>query len=148
MFYILVDYLFKVGMYFMVFLIFWNLKRFMQTVLRTFPVHNGVKSFLRDHFYTSTLCFQEKCFQTLQYLPFNVSRKSRENTGASKSEWSFGENLASLCIISVIKANSRTSNIAFLMDWAQMADLDFGLIQQKNFIKKASFHYQGCPLSL
>ena len=25
---------------------------------------------------------------------------------------------------------SRTSNIAFLMDWAQISDLDFGLIQQ------------------
>ena len=44
--------------------------------------------------------------------------------------------------------NSRTSNIAFLMDWDQMADLDFGLIHQNVSIKKASFHYQGCPLSL
>ena len=43
---------------------------------------------------------------------------------------------------------SRTSNIAFLMDWAQMSDLDFGLIRQNISIKKASFHYQGCPLSL
>ena len=30
-------------------------------------------------------------------------------------------------------------NIAFLMDWAQMADLDFGLIHQNISIKKASF---------
>ena len=37
---------------------------------------------------------------------------------------------------------SRTSNIAFL------SDLDFGLIRQNIPIKKASFHYQGCPLSL
>ena len=43
---------------------------------------------------------------------------------------------------------SRTSNIAFLMDWAQISDLDFGLIRQNTSIKKASFHYQGCPLSL
>ena len=45
-------------------------------------------------------------------------------------------------------AYSRASNIAFLMDWAQMSDLDFGLIRQNISIKKASFHYQGCPLSL
>jgi len=43
---------------------------------------------------------------------------------------------------------SRTSNIAFLMDWAQISDLDFGLIRQNTSIKKASFHYQGWPLSL
>jgi hypothetical protein len=43
---------------------------------------------------------------------------------------------------------SRTSNIAFLLDWAQMSDLDFGLIRQNISIKKASFQYQGCPLSL
>ena len=43
---------------------------------------------------------------------------------------------------------SRTSNIDFLMDWAQISDLDFGLIRQNISIKKASFHYQGCPLSL
>jgi hypothetical protein len=44
--------------------------------------------------------------------------------------------------------SSQMSNIAFLMDWAQMSDLDFGLIRQNISIKKASFHYQGCPLSL
>ena len=43
---------------------------------------------------------------------------------------------------------SWMSNIAFLMDWAQISDLDFGLIRQNTSIKKASFHYQGCPLSL
>jgi len=43
---------------------------------------------------------------------------------------------------------SRTSNIAFLIGWAQMSDLDFGLIRQKISNKKASFQYQGCPLSL
>ena len=43
---------------------------------------------------------------------------------------------------------SRMSNIAFLMDRAQMSDLDFGSIHQNISIKKASFHYQGCPLSL
>ena len=43
---------------------------------------------------------------------------------------------------------SWTSNIGFLMDWAQMSDLDFGLIRQNISIKKASFHYKGCPLSL
>ena len=32
---------------------------------------------------------------------------------------------------------SRTSNIAFLMDWAQISDLDFGLIRQNISIKKA-----------
>ena len=42
---------------------------------------------------------------------------------------------------------SQASNIAFLLDWAQMSDLDFGLIQQNISIKKASFQYQGCPLS-
>ena len=42
---------------------------------------------------------------------------------------------------------SRASNIAFLLDIAQMSDLDFGLIQQNISIKKASFQYQGCPLS-
>ena len=42
---------------------------------------------------------------------------------------------------------SRVSNIAFLLDWAQMSDLDFGLIQQNISNKKASFQYQGCPLS-
>ena len=36
---------------------------------------------------------------------------------------------------------SRASNIAFLLDWAQMSDLDFGLIQQNISIKKASFQY-------
>ena len=36
---------------------------------------------------------------------------------------------------------SRASNIAFLLDWAQMLDLDFGLIQQNISIKKASFQY-------
>ena len=44
--------------------------------------------------------------------------------------------------------NSQTSNIAFLLDWVQMLDLDFGLIRQNISIKKASFHYQGCPLFL
>ena len=44
--------------------------------------------------------------------------------------------------------NSRTSNIAFFWEWAQMSDLDFGLIRQNISNKKASFHYQGCPLSL
>ena len=44
--------------------------------------------------------------------------------------------------------NSQTSNISFLMDRAQMSDLDFGLIRQNISIKKASFHYQGCPLFL
>ena len=43
---------------------------------------------------------------------------------------------------------SPTSNIAFLIGWAQMSDLDFGLIRQNISNKKASFHYQGCPLSL
>ena len=43
---------------------------------------------------------------------------------------------------------SRTSNIAFLIGWAQMSDLDFGLIRQNISNKKASFQYQGCPLSL
>ena len=42
---------------------------------------------------------------------------------------------------------SRASNIAFLLDIAQMSDLDFGLIQQNISIKKASFQYQGRPLS-
>ena len=42
---------------------------------------------------------------------------------------------------------SQASNIAFLLDLAQMSDLDFGLIQQNISIKKASFQYQGCPLS-
>ena len=32
------------------------------------------------------------------------------------------------------------SNIAFLLEWAQMSDLDFGLIRQNISIKKASFH--------
>ena len=43
---------------------------------------------------------------------------------------------------------SRTSNIAFLMDWDQMVDLHFGWIHQNISIKNASFHYQVCPLSL
>ena len=43
--------------------------------------------------------------------------------------------------------SSRTSNIAFLLELAQMLDLDFGLIQQSISIKKASFQYQGRPLS-
>ena len=43
---------------------------------------------------------------------------------------------------------SRMSNIASLMDLAQMADLDFGLIHPNISTKKASFHYQGYPLSL
>ena len=43
---------------------------------------------------------------------------------------------------------SRTSNIAFLLDWAQIKDLDFGLIRQNISIKKTSFHYQECPFSL
>ena len=42
---------------------------------------------------------------------------------------------------------SRASNIAFLLEWAQISDLDFGLIQQNISTKKASFQYQGCPLS-
>ena len=48
----------------------------------------------------------------------------------------------------MFEGNSRTSNIAFLMDRAQMSDFDFGLISKNIFIKEASFHYQGCPLSL
>ena len=43
---------------------------------------------------------------------------------------------------------SRASNIAFLLDLAQILDLDFGLIQQNTSPQKASFQYQGCPLSL
>ena len=43
---------------------------------------------------------------------------------------------------------SRASNIAFFLDWAQMSDLDFGLIRQNISIRKASFRYQWCPLSL
>jgi len=43
--------------------------------------------------------------------------------------------------------NSRASNIAILLEWAQISDLDFGLIQQNISTKKASFQYQGCPLS-
>ena len=43
---------------------------------------------------------------------------------------------------------SRASNIAFLLDSAQMLDLDFGLIWQNISIKKALFQYQGYPLSL
>ena len=35
-----------------------------------------------------------------------------------------------------------------MIGWAQMSDLDFGLIQQNISNKNASFHYQGCPLSL
>jgi hypothetical protein len=38
-----------------------------------------------------------------------------------------------------VEVNNRMSNIAFLMDEAQMADLDFGLIHQNIFFKKASF---------
>ena len=53
-----------------------------------------------------------------------------------------------LYLESLISNISRASNIAFLLDWAQMSDLDFGLIRQNISIKKASFHYQGCPLSL
>merc|ERR1712051_500758 len=45
------------------------------------------------------------------------------------------------------EVNSQVSNIAFLLDIAQMSDLDFGLIQQNISIKKASFQYQGRPLS-
>ena len=33
------------------------------------------------------------------------------------------------------------TTIAFLLDWTQMLDLDFGLIQQNISIKKASFQY-------
>ena len=36
---------------------------------------------------------------------------------------------------------SRASNIAFLLERAQMLDLDFGLIQQNISNKKASFQY-------
>ena len=43
--------------------------------------------------------------------------------------------------------HSRPSNIAFLLEWAQMLDLDFGLIRQNISFKKAFFQYQGCPLS-
>ena len=56
-------------------------------------------------------------------------------------------------ILSVLHKNSfialisRASNIAFLLEWAQISDLDFGLIQQNISTKKASFQYQGCPLS-
>ena len=46
-----------------------------------------------------------------------------------------------------IQVLSQASNIAFLLDIAQMSDLDFGLIQQNISIKKASFQYQGRPLS-
>ena len=42
---------------------------------------------------------------------------------------------------------SQASNIAFLLDIAQMSDLDFGLIQQNVSIKNTSFQYQGGPLS-
>ena len=43
--------------------------------------------------------------------------------------------------LSLDNDKNRTSNVAFLIDWAQMSDLDFGLIQQNISIKKASFHY-------
>ena len=46
------------------------------------------------------------------------------------------------------KSQNQEPNITFLMDWVQMTDLDFGLMHQNISIKKASFHYQGCPLSL
>ena len=36
---------------------------------------------------------------------------------------------------------SRASHIAFLLEWAQISDLDFGLIQQNISTKKASFQY-------
>ena len=49
---------------------------------------------------------------------------------------------------SLILVTSLTSNITFLSDWAQTSHLDFGLIRQNISIKKASFQYQGCPLSL
>ena len=39
-------------------------------------------------------------------------------------------------------------SLAFLLDWAQMLDLDFGLIRQNISINKASFQNQECPLSL
>jgi len=47
-----------------------------------------------------------------------------------------------------LSISSRTSNIAFLIGLAQMSDFDFGLIRQNISNKKASFQYQGCPLSL
>ena len=43
--------------------------------------------------------------------------------------WIHYKVVSGTCIV-----NSPTSNTAFLMDWAQMADLDFGLIHQKDFI--------------
>ena len=51
-------------------------------------------------------------------------------------------------LIKSISLISRMSNIAFFIGWAQMSDLDFGLIRQNISNKKASFQYQGCPLSL
>ena len=50
-------------------------------------------------------------------------------------------------LISKYLFTSRMSNIAFLMDWAQMSDLGFGLIHRNITIKKAPFHHQECPLS-
>ena len=36
---------------------------------------------------------------------------------------------------------SQASNIAFLLEWAQISDLDFGLIQQNISTQKDSFQY-------
>ncbi len=56
-------------------------------------------------------------------------------------DWNVNELERKLELEDMKRTTSQESNIAFLLDWAQMSDLDFGLIQQNISIKKASFHY-------
>ena len=48
-------------------------------------------------------------------------------------------------IFKTFRGNSRASNIAFLLDIAQMSDLDFGLIQQNISIKKGFIPISRAP---
>ena len=68
-------------------------------------------------------------------------------------DWSCGAKWPSKCQMT-LRASYRLNQMqpkyqpnVFLMDWAQMVDIDFGLIHQNISIKRASFQYQGCPLS-
>ena len=50
--------------------------------------------------------------------------------------------------INCIYNNSQMSNLVFLMDWAQMSDLDFGLIHQNFFHQKGFIPLSKVPFFL
>ena len=84
------------------------------------------------------------CFLAVTSLLASAIGTQTSVSAISITRYSFTECISHLLQIELVHS-SWTSNIAFLLNWA---DLDFGLIRQNIFNKKASSHYQGCPISL